>query len=443
MFNRLEITLTARVLLLLLTTTGLAYTLLTGQYTWAAIGAVVLVAQVWGLIRLVNKTNTELAQFLEAVQYRDFSLQFSEKKAPISIRHLRRAFNLISLTFKQLSSEKEQQYQYLQKVLELVDTGILAYDENGEVGWMNEALKKILNVPYLRNIHSFEKRDAQLYQRIIQLKAGSSELVQIFDKPVLLAGIHFRFDDKALTLIAFQNVNQAVIETESQAYQKLLRVMTHEIMNSVAPIASLADTLQQRLLLVPASPDPTQAQQVLDDVQLGIETIRKRSEGLLKFADTYRNLAKISKANFSTVRLRDLFENVEILMENGFLALNIELDVVLKDLNMALEADSILLEQMLINLLTNARDAVAENPEPLIQLWAYMSEDERPVIEVRDNGAGIPPEMLEQIFIPFFTSKKHGSGIGLSLTKQIMALHRGHIQVSSVVGQGTVFRLIF
>lgn len=447
MLNRYEITLTIRLLAVFACMLGASYCLLHQQYNWLVVLSIALVVQTITLIRFMNKTNFELSQFLMAVQYRDFSQSFSEKQAPISVRQARRAFNVISQTFKQLASEKEMQYQYLQRILELVDTGILSYNDAGEIGWMNESLKRILNLPYLKSIHALERRDETLYYALMNLEVGKSELVTINSKQVLMAATAFQLEGEVLHLIAFQNVNQAINDTENQAYQRLLRVMTHEIMNSVAPIASLADTMQVRVkdlteATIHDSQFTTHNAEAIEDIRLGIETIKKRSEGLLKFSDTYRNLAKVSKATFSKVLVRDIFENVEMLMENTLDEKGIELDVILKDLNLSFEADQTLIEQILINLLTNAIDAVKKIENPKIRLTAY-NNDERPTIEIRDNGTGIPPEMLEQIFVPFFTTKKHGSGIGLSLSKQIMALHRGSIQVHSIEGEGTLFRLVF
>lgn len=408
-----------------------------------------IVFQILNFIQFINKTNTELSQFIEAVQYRDFSLQFTEKNAPVSVRQLRRAFNQINSTFKQLSSEREEQYQYLQKILELVDTGILSYDQEGNVGWINEAFKRMMNVPYLRNISSLEKRDTSVYQAIMSLENGDSQLVKINHKQVLLAKTTFLNEDIETNLIAFQNVNEAIEDTEAQAYQKLLRVMTHEIMNSVAPIASLAETMEGAIARRKGKMETGGKEfqgkydDDFDDISLGISTIRKRSENLLKFADTYRQLAKVSMTSFSKFYIRDLFEGVEILLENQIEQQNIEFDVIIKDFDLMIEGDMVLIEQVLINLIINAIDAVKSQENPEITLSVFQNNQQQTIIEVRDNGVGMSDELMDKIFVPFFTSKPNGSGIGLSLSKQIMALHKGTITVNSVEKQGTAFRLGF
>ena len=406
-----------------------------------------IVFQILNFIQFINKTNTELSQFIEAVQYRDFSLQFTEKNAPVSVRQLRRAFNQINATFKQLSSEREEQYQYLQNILELVDTGILSYDQEGNVGWINEAFKRMMNIPYLRNISSLEKRDTSVYQAIISLENGNNRLVKINHKQVLLAKTTFLNENIETNLIAFQNVNEAIEDTEAQAYQKLLRVMTHEIMNSVAPIASLAETMERAVARRKEGNEEKlkngENDDEFDDISLGISTIRKRSENLLKFADTYRQLAKVSLTSFSKFYIRDLFEGVEILLENQIEQQNIAFDVIIKDFELMIEGDMILIEQVLINLIINAIDAVQHQQNPKITLSVFQNNQQQVIIEVQDNGLGMSDELIDKIFVPFFTSKPNGSGIGLSLSKQIMALHKGAITVNSVERQGTAFRLVF
>ncbi len=445
MKTRYEISLTVRVILLLVSITTGAFCIVGNRYTLLIFVSLLVVFQILNFIQFINKTNTELSQFIEAVQYRDFSLQFTEKNAPVSVRQLRRAFNQINATFKQLSSEREEQYQYLQKILELVDTGILSYDKEGNVGWINEAFKKMMDVPYLRNIASLEKRDMAVYQAIMSLENGNSQLVKINNKQVLLAKTTFLNENIETNLIAFQNVNEAIEDTEAQAYQKLLRVMTHEIMNSVAPIASLAETMEKTVARKKGEKETgnkSENNDDFDDISLGISTIRKRSENLMKFADTYRQLAKVSMTSFSKFYIRDLFEGVEILLESQIEQKNIEFDVIIKDFELMIEGDMVLVEQVLINLIINAIDAVQHQLKPKITLSVFQ-QNQQNVIEVRDNGVGMSDELMDKIFVPFFTSKPNGSGIGLSLSKQIMALHKGTITVNSVEKQGTAFRLGF
>jgi len=256
---------------------------------------------------------------------------------------------------------------------------------------------------------------------------------------VLASATAFQTDNRYYKLVAFQNVNEALDETEAKAWQKLLSVMTHEIMNSVAPISSLADTMLDRLQQ--ATEFMLEQPAAVEDLELGIETIRRRSEGLLKFAETYRNLNKIASPTVKKVYMRDLFENLHQLMLPTLQQKNVELDIILQNPDLSYELDSTLIEQVLINLLVNAIEAVKDKPSPRIQLSAFATGTGKINIRVADNGCGIPASIRDRIFIPFFTTRKNGSGIGLSLCQQILLLHKGSIQVQSVENEGSVFTL--
>jgi nitrogen fixation/metabolism regulation signal transduction histidine kinase len=445
-FKKYDWSLLLRIGLLFAVLCGAAWLLITGMYAFLVLAVLLIALLVIDLFRFSNKSKEELEQFVESIHYRDFSRHFDEKNAPVAVQPLRKGFNEINSTFKIISKERETQYQYLQKILELVDTGIISYDhKDGDVMWMNESLKKLLNIPYLKTIHSLEKRDPLLYNEVIAVKPAEPKVVTITtDKnnlKVLLSATAFQTEGKLFKLIAFQNINEALDETESKAWQKLLSVMTHEIMNSVAPISSLAATLKERLQL--SLKDLNNNSGSVDDLELGIDTIKRRSEGLLKFAETYRNLNKITTPNVKKVYIRDMFENLHHLMEPTLKQKNIELDIILKDPDLILEADTNLIEQVLINLVVNATEAVKEVANPRILLSAYISPSNKVIIKVADNGIGISPDLMEKIFIPFFSTRKTGSGIGLSLCKQIMMLHKGNIKMQSVEGQGSAFLLFF
>ena len=445
-FKKFEWRILIRVVLLFMTLSTAAYLLVREWYVYLLFAIPVIIYQLFDIFRFQRKAQQELGEFVESVHYRDFSRYFDVKHAPIELQPLRKGFNEINTTFKVISKEKETQYQYLQKILELVDTGILSYEEElGTVVWMNESLKRMLQLPYLKTIHSLARRDEELYKSMIALKPGDNKIgtahLERDTFKVLLSATAFQTDGKKYKLIAFQNVNEALDETESKAWQKLLSVMTHEIMNSVAPISSLADTLKHRLQQSVSTLNNDYGS--VDDLELGIETIKRRSEGLLKFAETYRNLNKITTLNLKKVYVRDIFENLMQLMQPTLEQKNIELETILKDPDLQLEADTNLLEQVLINLVVNAIDAVKDQKNPRIVLSSYLSSNRKTVIKVADNGAGMPPELIDKIFVPFFSTRKSGSGIGLSLCKQIMMLHRGNIQVQSVEGEGTAFMLQF
>ncbi|HVY76842.1 MAG TPA: ATP-binding protein [Puia sp.] len=444
MFKRFEFRIIIRIILLFLVLCLTAVVVTQAQFIYLIILLPVLGYQFSDFYRFFRKTQDELDQFVESVHYRDFSRHFDVTRAPVELKTMRKGFNDINSTFKVISREKETQFLYLQKILELVETGILSYEvSSGEVVWMNDSLKKILGVPYLKAMHSLEKRDLYLYNEIIQLQPGTGKIVSISRDngivKVLASATAFQTDQKMFKLAAFQNVNEALDETEAKAWQKLLSVMTHEIMNSVAPISSLADTMLDRLQK--ATEFMLEQPAAIEDLELGIETIRRRSEGLLKFAETYRNLNKIAAPTLKKVWLRDLFENLHQLMLPTLEQKRVQLEIILQNPELAYEMDATLIEQVLINLLVNAIEAVKDKANPRIQLSAFTANNNKINIKVADNGCGIPASLMDRIFIPFFSTRKNGSGIGLSLSQQILMLHKGSIQVQSVENEGSVFTL--
>lgn len=419
-----------------------SYFLLNKSYILAIILAPIIIYEIFYFYNLNHHSRTEFQQFVEAVQFGDFSRHFNLKKSPAGLKLYRRGFNEINTVFRSITKEKETQYQYLQKVLELVDTGILSYQvDDGDVIWMNESLKKLLDLPYLKTIHSLEKRDLLLYQQVIDLTPGQRVIWNLDQNKssikIVLSSTSFITGDTRYKLVVFQNVNEALDETESKAWQKLLSVMTHEIMNSVAPISSLANTLQKRMKDLPIDAN------LAEDLELGIQTIKNRSEGLLKFTETYRNLNKINKATLEKVQVSELFGNIYRLMQPNLKHRDIEVEIILPEPLLTVMIDVGLIEQVLINLILNAIDAVKNIAAPKITLSAYSDNDSKTIIKVADNGTGMSPEVLENIFIPFFSTKKNGNGIGLNLCKQIMQVHKGTISVKSIPEQGTAFYLRF
>ncbi|MEP6465585.1 MAG: HAMP domain-containing sensor histidine kinase [Parafilimonas sp.] len=445
-YNRPGLRLIIRIVLLAIELFIASYLLISTKFLLGGIVLIVALYQSYNLYEFLKKAQAEVSQFVEGVQYRDFSRHFDVKHAPAEVQSLRKGFNDINSAFKVISLERETQYQYLQKILELVDTGILSYEiETGNVVWMNESLKKLLKIPYLKTIQSLDKRDAALCAQVVDLKPGENAISNIHvdrnSLKVLISATAFQTNDKRYKLIAFQNVNEALDETESKAWQKLLRVMTHEIMNSIAPISSLADTLKNRLQHSTSLVDDETG--TLEDLSLGMETIKRRSEGLLKFAQTYRNLNMITSPNLQKFYVKDLFKTQQRLMMPTLQQKHIELEIKLKDPELQIEADINLIEQVLINLLLNAMEAVKEIQHPKIILTASQNINGKVAVKIVDNGSGIEDEVLDKIFIPFFSTKKSGGGIGLSLCKQIMMLHKGNIHVQSVMNEGTAFILQF
>lgn len=416
-----------------------------GKTPFAWLVAPVILWFTFDLFQMMRKAQLELSDFAEAIRYRDFSRYFNVNQAPSEVKTLREGFNNITSTLRVISRERETQFLYIQQILELVDIGILSFEvESGQQHWMNQAFKKMFGIPYLKTIQSLKMRDPHLYEEVVGIRPGQSKVITAQSDhralKILISATLFQTEGVVNKLVAFQNVNTALNENESQAWQRLLSVMTHEIMNSVAPISSLAGSLKNRLPDVSEIADLQPAD--WEDLHLGLETIERRSDGLINFAQTYRNLNKVLTPNLHEVPVRDIFEKLITLMQPTLEQRDISLEVVLKDPKLIANVDLSLIEQVLINLITNAAEALKERPVKRIILSA-IEEKQGLVIRVSDTGTGIEPELLDKIFVPFFSTKKTGSGIGLSLCRQIMLLHKGNISVVSQPGEGSVFELEF
>ena len=398
------------------------------------------------LYKFIFRRFDEMDDFFESVKYRDFSRWFNEKSGPEDLRELHKGFNEVNRTIHDINKEKEAQHLYLKKILELVNTGIIAYNmESGDVLWINDAFKKTLSIPSIKNIGFIQKRKPTLFDTIFIKKHAIDDSVNITIEnektKLLIASSIFNIKATAYKLVVLQNIESTLTQNETQAWKKLLSVMTHEIMNSIAPISSLAETLQTKVQQYIEDPDNQKMD--MSDLDAGIESIKTRSEGLLKFAKTYRSLNKITKLNLSHTPVIELFENIKTLMLPSLNNKNIELHFEIENLNLQIEMDTYLIEQVLINLMLNAVEACKDIEQPKITLSAQKNIEGHPIIRLKDNGKGIPKEIIDDVFIPFFSTKKSGSGIGLSLCKQIMLLHKGKVLIHSIENKGTVVSLVF
>lgn len=425
---------------------ALGYSIYINNTLYAVIAGIVLLYALINTYTYIKRRFVAMDDFFEAVKYRDFSRWFPEDRGPKDIRFLYTGFNEINRTIKEINTQNQAQFVYLQKILEMVDIGIIAYNlESGDVLWSNDSFMDILDLPSFKNIRFVENRKPELFNTIFETyhREPDSITIALQDErlKILISDTVFQVEDDAFKLIVIQNIDDTLNKNESESWKKLLSVMTHEIMNSIAPISSLADTLQSNLAY--AIENQKKQQLELNDLNAGIKTIKNRSDGLLQFAKTYRSLNKVTKLNLQRVRVTELFENIQLLMAPSIEAKNIAIEFNVSGSRLELDIDTHLIEQVLINLILNAVDACKHKEDANIKVLASQNTNRDIVIKVYDNGSGIPEAILENIFVPFFTSKTTGSGIGLSLCKQIMMLHKGKILVKSIEDKGTVFSLVF
>ena len=451
-YKRFRLNCVVRVLLISATIYLLFYLLLQTQfYAATLIIALLTVYQIYSLIHYVEKTNRDLARFLDAIKHSDFSQSFTGAGLGTSFDELKAAFTVVLDRFRMARAEKEEHYRYLQTVVQHVGIGLIAFRSDGEVELINTAAKRLLKIPYLRNVHALERRSSKLVETMTNMRAGEKKLVQVREQDELLQlaiyATEFRMREQNITLVSLQNIQSELEEKEMEAWQNLIRVLTHEIMNSVTPISSLAATTNGMLENFRVDAENSSRAKVeketIGDIRGALQTIERRSEGLLHFVNAYRNLTKIPKPAFQIFPVKELCDRVRQLLQSQLDEAGIEICVNIMPASLQLTADPELIEQILINLVVNAMQALQGRPQPRIEMRARIDERSRVIIQVEDNGPGILKEVQANIFIPFFTTKKGGSGIGLSLSRQIMRLHRGAITVHSEQNIGTVFTLRF
>ncbi|HFA49894.1 MAG TPA: ATP-binding protein [Bacteroidetes bacterium] len=443
MFKSFRTNITFRLLFLIALVLALVYCAAkTEFYITMFILFVVIVLTVMDMVRYVDQTNKDFTAFLLGIKYDDFSATYSGHHKGKSFGAMYDAFNDINRKFLNIRAEKEANHQYLQTIVESVNVGLLCIDEGGGIFMMNKALQKLLNKPYLVHVDAFQQVHEGLHAAVKRIKTGERDMVKVEleNKTMQLAlqAAEFVLRDQKLKLISFHNIQGELEEQELDAWQKLIRILRHEIMNSIAPIVSLASTIDNMLA---DAPDGITDKEQSDDIRAAISAIRNRSEGLMHFTETYRNLTRLPPPKFQLVDANDLVERLRVLYQPVFEKNNIQFKTQLSQTPVIFQADVELIEQVIINIVKNAVDAIKGKEGPTISISTQRTKEGSAVIKIADNGKGIEKEKLAQVFVPFYTTKEEGSGIGLSLSRQIMRTHRGRISVQSVPGEGTVFTL--
>lgn len=350
-------------------------------------------------------------------------------------------------TSRQARRERDSDYQFFRNIVQHVGIGLLTFKKDGVVQIINSAARRLLRVNQIQNISELNNASPTLVEAFQKLKTGGRELIRlkIGDDAVQLSvfAIELTLRGEEIKLISMSNIQSELEEKEMEAWQNLVRVLTHEIMNSVTPISSLAGTVEEELLKQLQHAAYEMKREELEDMHLSMQTISRRSAGLIRFVKEFRNLTQVPQPSLTEIAIQPLLEEMAVLHKKELSDRGIAITVRTDPPQLTALADKNMIEQVLINLIKNAIQAFDEQSDKRIELAAYTSEKGRPMISVLDNGPGIDPDALEKIFIPFFSTKKGGSGIGLSLSRQIMRVHEGRITVKSTLGEGTEFLLRF
>jgi nitrogen fixation/metabolism regulation signal transduction histidine kinase len=442
-----KIGLLGRIILLAVSLFVLAYCILSSAGVFLiALFIIVVLAQVVFLIGYSENSFKKVRQFLNNIKQDNYSNVYPVKFDGTETDDLHIEFNAILAKLKEDQAEKEANYQYFRSVFQHLSIGLITFNEEGKIQIVNTAAKRMLSISNLTNISEVEKINKELHHAIHSLRTGGSELIKIAHPDGIMQlsvyVIELVMRESKFKLVSLQNIQSELEEKEMEAWQNLIKVLTHEIMNSIAPISSLAATVKSDMESKIDSSSQMETHD-LEDYLMALSTIEKRSEGMIKFVSDFRSLAHIPAPKFQAIRLHSLFEHLEVLLQHQFDQHQIQFRKQIEPEDLILFGDQSLIEQVLINLIQNAIQAVEDSVTRVIWLEAFIDESGKIIIEVADSGKGIDEEALPKIFIPFFTTKKKGSGIGLSLSKQIMRRHKGNIQVRSELGKGTVFKLIF
>jgi nitrogen fixation/metabolism regulation signal transduction histidine kinase len=408
-----------------------------------------LFAQIIALVRFLNKSNEEIKSFFDSIKFDDLDQTFSTNIESEVATTLNLEFNKVLTQFREIRREKEADFQYMRNIVQHVGIGLITFNKKGEIQLMNAASKKLLNISQVNNVNELEEISPELVNVFFRLKTGGRDLLklQVSDDIIQLAvfAIELTLRGEEFKLISLQNIQNELEEMEMDAWQNLVRVLTHEIMNSVTPISSLAGTVEYELRdLFSGDKDSKKiTEEDLDDLYHAVQTIQKRSKGLIRFVQDFRNLTHIPKPKIAEVEVEQMLREINTLLKSEITDNMINYKSNIEPLSLSIMADKELIEQVLINLIKNAIQAFDEQTNRIVEVSATLSDKSRPVITIKDNGSGIDDEAMEKIFIPFFTTKKSGSGIGLSLSRQIMRKHQGTLSVKSKLDEGTEFQMKF
>ena len=414
---------------------------------------IALLAIVISLYRFVTSLNRKLTRFLESVRYSDFAVAFrADSNLGPSFHALNNQFNEVLDAFRQARAEKEANLHYVNTIVQHVGVGLLTFDAAGQVELVNQAALRLLGIYRLRTLNDLDATHPELSHLLSSAKTSSTPVSYQTgaDGELSVRCTSVRLRGRLVTVVSLQNIRTELQQRELEAWQNLTKVLRHEIMNSITPIVSLAGTMRDIVEIdlmgkaneleesiwpiasLPSSP--------LDDLRDALTTIEQRGEGIMRFVDAYRNFTTIPQPVFSDVLVEPFLRKVCQLAQANTPQCQMTVRVALP--NLAIRADAAQIEMVLLNLIKNAVESMEDIEQPTIQLEAE-SVGTRVVIRVIDNGPGIEPEALEQIFIPFYTTKKTGSGIGLSLSRQIMQLHNGQLTAFSTPKAGSTFNLSF
>ncbi|WP_276090635.1 ATP-binding protein [Pedobacter sp. JY14-1] len=412
--------------------------------------SIILTGAIFNLYHYIDQIREDIQRFILAVKTRDATLNFKNKATRGSFPELYDSFSEVIQAQKDIQLERDSMFQLIRAILEQVPVGVIVVRKEQtvsseismkEIVFFNQAASVLLGVPAYKYWHRLSQHLPAFAEEINAISAGGKRFIElkIQEKLIQLSAevIPLNLYQRDYTIISFQNIKDEIEQKESEAWNRLIGVISHEILNSITPISSLSDTVSSLI-----EGREQLDRETLEDLRPAIQTIRRRSEGLLDFVKDYRLIAELPTPVLQYHTIGEVLHHIRVLMQPFASGRNIVLAIANTSAKVSLKIDLKLVEQALINLVTNSIHAVEEVERPLINI-AYRLEQNRLYIDVCDNGKGVSPELMEKIFIPFFTTRKNGSGIGLTITRNIMKIHQGNLEVSSIPYEKTTFSLVF
>ncbi|MFC3811836.1 sensor histidine kinase [Lacihabitans lacunae] len=430
-----------RISLILLLALGTTYFFTQKYYAFSFSIFIVFLISGYTLFHYVTSLNRKMKRLFESIQYQDFAITFkADNKMGKSFKDLNSDLNAVISSFNQVRSEREATLHFINAIIQQINVGIVSYNTLGEVEISNQTANKLLRVYRLKNINDLKAEQPHIFEVLESLKPGESRLLTLEDNDLSFSITEIQMRGRRIRLLAIHNIRSELQIKELEAWQNLTKVLRHEIMNSVTPIVSLAETMRD---IVNDEIKPTTATEIesVNDLKEALVTVQKRGLGIMKFVNAYREFTSIPLPSKTHIEVTDLLKRVEGIfapkVAEGNIKLSFDYDA---DFEIFIDQDQ--LEQVLINIIKNAFEANYTCDSPEISVRSKLKNGIK-TIEILDNGTGVPLDIREKIFIPFFTSKKLGSGIGLSLSRQIMALNDAKINYQSISPQGTAFILEF
>lgn len=449
LYKKLFFQVMLRVILILVNALLLAYLFFLEKFIATQINLLLLLFfQGFLLVYYLNKTNRDLSHFFSSVTNEDSTIVFNQDSSNTSYTNLYKNLNKVNRIIEQARIDKIGQYEYLKQVVDHVGVGILSFDADLKIQFFNPAGKEILKISNLKSLNDLDNVYPGFAQKINKLHPNNQQLINLqsvnFELDLSVKLVEFKISNKKIKLVSFQNIQSELDKKEVESWQKIIRVLTHEIMNSVSPIDS-ATTSISRLYKIndkPINADDINEETIKKTIK-GINIIQQRSKGMLDFVQKFRDLTLLPEPKKEKIKIQEFYHTIETLFAKDFKANSIEYQFICDPENLLALADKSQIEQVLINLVKNSIESLKSTPKPTIRISSFKNDQNKPVISISDNGYGIDQKVMDNIFTPFFTTKESGSGIGLSLSRQIMHLHNGSITVKSEPNIETVFALVF